>query len=208
MSMPEPGRQGSEAGEGRAANFHEVGSRIDRCYMPAAEWAECVYAPRTCRKCWCLLPAADMSIDVELEVLGRAGPVLTMYHRFAFFGLRTDLLEVLRLDPRYFFLGTISVNGRLLDQYRSVVATVDVAVHYHAATSRNSGCEVCGRVRRWDADVIGERWLLGSELPALGVLTQVSGAALLISQSVVDRLGRSLRSELVLNPIPVRPGAR
>lgn len=188
--------------------FHEVRSRIDRVFTPTSEWAERVYTPRVCTRCRCLLPGAQMAIDVDLEELGRAGPVLDMCFPFMVLGLRTDLLEVLRLDPRYFFLGTISVNGRLLDQYRSVVATVDVAVHYHAATSRNSGCEVCGRVRRWDADVIGERWLLGSELPALEVLTQVSGAALLISQSVVDRLGRSLRSELVLNPIPVRPGAR
>lgn len=186
--------------------FCEVRSLVDRLFTPTAEWAEQVYAPRACPKCRCVLPAADMSIDVELEAIGRAGPVLTMHHRFAFLAVRTDLLEVLRLDPRCFFLGSVSVDGRTVNRYRSVVATVDVAVHCLAARSRNTGCEICGRVRRWDADIIGERWLVQNELPPGDVLTRAASDPLLIGPSVVNRLGPALASELVLNPIPARSG--
>lgn len=184
--------------------FYEVFSRVDRHFTPTAEWAERVYAPRACPKCRCVLPAPEMSLDVEFEELGLAGPVLMMRYPFAFCGVRTDLLEVLQLESRYFFLGGIFVGGQPVDRYRSVVATVDVAVHYHAARSRNMGCDKCGRVRRWDADVIGERWLVQRELPMSDVLTAAAGDPLLIGQAVLNRLGRSLRSELVLNPIPVR----
>lgn len=186
--------------------FYEVFSRVDRHFTPTEEWAERVYAPRACPKCRCVLPAADMPLDVELEYFGPAGSVLMIRYPFAFCGVRTDLLEVLQLDPRYFFIGNISVGGQPVDRYRSVVASVDVAVHYHAVGSRSMGCGVCGRARRWDADVIGERWLVESELPTGDVLTAAAGDPLLIGQAVVNRLGRSLRSELVLNPIPVRSG--